>query len=278
MLFPMAVGVICAGLLVFIAFGICEPFMTNGYADPIWALTGVGVIAYGLQLAINRTNQGVALVLVLVAGMSKDEGAVTALGLIALIAVRRVATMSTEERRRRWARPVLIGAAEVAAIGAWPVLMRVIHARGETSASFSPLQDWPSRARVAYDGMAPFLHVVALAACLAVVGGLTLARVRRRSGMANDWWAWAGLVCGLLAVCAAYVTGTADLRVWLVGTVDRVTEFGALAGWWIVAMWAVVASGAPAAAIGRIRVGPATGTRLDRPLDPIPSAVGAAAE
>jgi hypothetical protein len=278
-LVPMAVGVVSAGLLVFIAFGVCEPFMTNGYADPIWALAGVGAVAYGLQLGINRTNQGVALILLLVAGMSKDEGAVTALGLIALIAVRRVTTMSGEERRRRWAGPVLIGMAQVAAIGAWPLLMRIIGARGETSASFSSLQDWPTRARIAYDGMAPYLHVIALAAPLAVVGGLILAKVRRRSGMANDWWAWAGLVCGLLAVSGAYVTGTADLRVWLVGTVDRVTDFAALAGWWIVAMWAVVASGAPAARIGGVGSGGSIAdTRFDRLVDPIPSAVGVAAE
>jgi hypothetical protein len=274
---PMAVGVVSAGLLVFIAFGVCEPFMTNGYADPIWALAAVGAIAYGLQLGVNRTNQGVALILLLVAGMSKDEGAITALGLIALIAVRRLAAMSGEERRRRWARPVLTAVAEVAAIGAWPVLMRIIHARGETSASFSSLQDWPGRARIAYDGMAPYLHVIPLAVCLAVVGGSILAKVRRRSGMANDWWAWAGLVCGLLAVSGAYVTGTADLHLWLVGTVDRVTQFAALAGWWIVAMWAVVASAAPAAGMGRIGVG-SVPARFDRPVDPIPSAVAVAAE
>ena len=52
------------------------------------------------------------------------------------------------------------------------------------------------------------------------------------------------LVGGLLAVGGAYVTGTGARAVWLVGTVDRVTEFPALTGWWIVAMWAVVASGA----------------------------------
>ncbi len=276
-LLPMGVGVVSAGLLVFIAFGITEPFMTNGYADPIWALAAVGAVAYGLQLQMDRTNQGVALILLLVAGMSKDEGAVTALGLVALIAVRRLATVSAEERHRHWARPVLIGMAEVVAIGAWPVLMRIIHARGETSASFSSLQDWPSRARIAYDGMAPYLHVIVLAAPLAVVGGVILAKVRRRSGMANDWWAWAGLACGLLAVSGAYVTGTADLRIWLVGTADRVTDFAALAGWWIVAMWAVVASAAPAAGMRRTAAGSVTGTEVTRPVDPLPSVVAVAA-
>ncbi len=127
--------------------------MTNGYADPIWSLAALGAVAYGLQLGNNRTNQGVALILVLVAGMSKDEGFITALGLIALIAVRRLVTMSAEERRRRWRRPVLIGMAEVAASRPWPVLMRIIHARGETCRSHhctacppgpeSPTTGWP---------------------------------------------------------------------------------------------------------------------------------------
>ena len=75
---PLLVGVIVAVLLVFVVFGITEPFMTNGYADPIWSLAAVGAVAYGLQLRKSRANQGVTLILVLVAGMSKDEGFATA--------------------------------------------------------------------------------------------------------------------------------------------------------------------------------------------------------
>ncbi len=63
--------------------------------------------------------------------------------------------------------------------------------------------------------------------------------------MANDWWAWAGLACGLWPWAGPTSPAPPTIAVWLVGTVDRVTEFPALAGWWIVAMWAVVASGAP---------------------------------
>ena len=70
--------------------------------------------------------------------------------------------------------------------------------------------------------------------------------MRRKSGAANDLWAWAGLAVGLGAVTAGYVTGTYHAG-WLIGTVDRVTEFPALAGWWIVAMWALTASGVPLA-------------------------------
>lgn len=245
-LVPLLVGVIVAVLLVFVAFGITEPFMTNGYADPIWSLAAVGAVAYGLQLRKSRANQGVTLILVLVAGMSKDEGFATAIALIALIAFRGLVTMADEDRHRHWWRPIVIALAELVAIAAWPAVMRIIHARG-ASMSYSPLHDMPGRARTAFDGMSPYLHVVILAALLAVVGGVFLSGVRRKSGAANDLWAWAGLAAGLGAVTAGYITGTSPVQVWLVGTVDRVTEFPALTGWWIVAMWALTASGVPLA-------------------------------
>jgi hypothetical protein len=249
---PMIVGAVAATLLVFVSFGITEPFMTNGYADPIWSLAAVGALAFGLQLERSRTNQGVALILLLVAGMSKDEGVVTAALLAGLIAVRGVATLARHDRWRRWWRPVLLGGIELVAIAVWPVLMRVIHARGD-SAPLSPASAFAARARASFHGMTPYLHVIVLAAPLALVGGMALSTVRRRCGIANDLWAWAGLACGLLAIGGAFVTGTGAIQPWLLSTVHRVTEFSALAGWWIVAMWAVVASGAPAATLRRGR-------------------------
>lgn len=253
---PMVVGVVSAVLLIFIAFGITEPFMTNGYADPLWSLAAVGAVAYGLQMHAGRSELGVVLVLVLVAGLSKDEGVATAGALIVLMAIRGLMTMSAGTRRALWWRPVLIGAVELATIGAWPILMRLIHARGQTS-SFSPPGTMVSRAHATADGMAPYLHVLVLAAPVAAVGGLLLSRARRRGGVANDWWGWAGLACGLLAVGGALVVGPAAIGPWLVTTVHRVTEFPALTGWWILATWAVVGA---AQAITRLE-------RTIRPLD-----------
>ena len=265
--FPMVVGVAAAVLLVFIAFGTTEPFMTNGYADPLWSLAGVGAVAYGLQMRTGRSERGVVLVLLLVAGMSKDEGVVTAGGLIVLIALRWMLTMPADRKRVRWWGPVLVGAAELAAVAAWPVLMRLIHARGQTSGTFSPAGDWVSRAHATADGMAPYLHVLLLAAPVAVVGGLLLSGVRRRTGAANDGWGWAGLACGLLAVGGALVVGSSGIAAWLLTTVHRVTEFPALTGWWIVATWAVVASAAPA--IARLERGatPRPGSEVAPPAD-----------
>jgi hypothetical protein len=241
---PMAVGVVVAVLLVLVAAGITEPFLTNGYADPIWSLAALGAVAYGLQMAMGRSDQGAALILILVAGLSKNEGLVVAVALVVLVGVRAVVTLSAEQRRRRhWVRPVVTAVVELAVLGTWPLLMRVIHARGE-STTFSPLGQWGSRADATFHGFAPYLHVLVLALPVAVVGGLALSGLRRRTGLANDLWAWAGLVCGLVAVGGALVVGTGAILPWLETTVHRITEFSAMEGWWIIAVWAVVASGA----------------------------------
>ncbi len=247
---PMVVGVVAAVLLVFVAFGIAEPFMTNGYADPIWSLAAVGAVAYGLQMELGRVQQGAALLLVLVAGLSKDEGEATAVAIIAIIALRSLLALVREGRRRQWWRPVALGVAELAVVAWWPLLMRIDDARGAKLAR-SPIDAWAGRVSGSYHGLTPYLHVLVLAAPLAAVGGLFLSRVRRASGAANDWWGWAGLASGILAVGGAFVTGTGALGPWLLSTVHRVTEFPAMMGWWIIAVWAVVASGASVAAARR---------------------------
>ncbi len=166
-LVPVVVGAVAAVLLVFVAFGITEPFMTNGYADPIWSLAAVGAVAYGLQLENTGANQRVALILLLVAGLSKDEGVATAGLLIGVIAVRGLVTLPSEQRRRLWWRPLALAVAEILAITAWPLVMRLIHARG-LSSSYAPAHQFATRARASYHGMAPYLHVLVLAAALSV--------------------------------------------------------------------------------------------------------------
>lgn len=240
---PAVVGLVSAVLLVLVAFGVTEPFMTNGYADPIWSLAAVGAIAFGMQCAGSRSDQGAALVLVLVAGLSKDEGAITAIGIILLMTARAVAAVPAEERRRGWRAPAVRALVALALVGSWPAAVRALHARGVTS-TFSPAATWIGRAHATEAGMAPYLHVLVLAVPLAIVGGLLLSPVRRRIGAANDGWAWCGLAWGLVAVAGALVTGTGAIAPWILSTVHRVTEFPVLGAWWIVAVWAVVASGA----------------------------------
>jgi hypothetical protein len=242
---PLIIGIITSVLLVFIAFGVTEPFVTNGYADPIWSLAAVGAVVFGLQLANEGSNGWVCAVLLVVAGMSKNEGFAASIGLIAFVAFRGLVIMRGDERSRRWWRPLVIGVIELGAVAAWPILMRAIAARGAQTVSSTP-RDVGHRVDVVYHGMTPYLHVLVLAIPIAVLGGLVLSRVRRASGVANDLWGWAGLLWGLLAVVGAYTTESGSIQYWLVGTVHRVTEFPVLCSWWIVSAWAVVASGWPA--------------------------------
>jgi hypothetical protein len=270
---PMLAGLVAAVLLIFISFGITEPFMTNGYADPIWSLAALGAVVYGLQMSGGRSEQGVVAILLLTAGMSKNEGFVTAAVLIVLMALRQLSIRPANrgnQRSRRWRRgPIAIAIAELAAVGAWPFLMRVIGARGQSSPLSTP-SEMVSRTRATYDGFVPYLHVLLWAIPIAVVGGLLLSKVRSRSQAANDWWGWAGLASGLLAVGGALIVGTSAIEPWLATTVHRVTEFPALTGWWIVAVWAVVASGAPALAASERAANPDPEHRPDHLTLPAP--------
>jgi len=168
---------------------------------------------------------------------------VTAVGIILLLTARAVAGVPAGERRHGWRAPVARGIVLLALVGSWPAVVRAVHARGFTS-MFSPAGTWPGRAHATAAGMVPYLHVLLLAAPVAVVGGLVLSPVRRRIGAANDGWAWGGLAWGLIAVAGALVTGTGAIEPWIRSTVHRVTEFAALGGWWIVAVWAVVSAAA----------------------------------
>lgn len=237
---PVAIGVISAVFLVFIGFGVTEPFTINGYADPLWSFAAVGAVAYGLQLGNGPGDLGAAAILLAVAGLTKNEGVVIGIGLVVLVCARRfLVTPGTGHRGR----VVVGGAAGVIGIGAWPALTHLGIQLFARSPGASSLSTWPTRARLAYDGMVPHLHVIALALPVAVVGGLLLSGGRRACGVGSDWWAWAALAGGLVAIGGSYVIQSGSTALLVVTTVHRVTEYPALMAWWIIAAWAVVASG-----------------------------------
>ena len=238
---PLAAGIAVAALLVVVAAGITEPFLTNGYADPLWSLAAVGAVAFGLQLRSDPSTRAAAVILVLVAGMTKNEGFVTAVALVVLVAARSIGIAGLRGARRRLVTPLVLAGCELAALAWWPVLMKAIHARGATS-TFSASQDLANRTDAVAHGFSPYLHVLVLAVPLAVLGGIALRGVRRRVELGNDLWAWLALATGLVAVASALVTGNGAIGPWLLSTAHRITEYPAVEGWWIVGLWAVVAA------------------------------------
>lgn len=242
---PVWVGAAAGVLVVLVTFGVTEPFMTNGYADPLWSIAMVGALAWGLQLGESRQHRGSAAVLVLVAGMSKEEGAATAVVMIALLVARRLwAARAGGPGARRW-HPLVAGMLGLVLVGLWPATIRLVHAR-RVVAGGPRVGSYLLRAHQSVVGLAPHLDVVLLAGALSLAGGLVLAAVRRKAGIGNDGWGWAALGAGLVVLLGAYVTGTGAVPLWLMTTASRVTEYPQLVAWWIVATWAVTASAAPA--------------------------------
>ena len=236
---PMASGIVGALLLIVVAAGVTEPFLTNGYADPLWSLAAVGAVAFGLQLPGESSNRAATVVLILVAGTTKDEGFVTALALVVLVAARSIGWEGVRGQRKRWVVPVVIAVAELAVLLWWPTMMRVVGARGASS-SFTTRTELAQRTTATVHGMSPYLHVLVVAVPMAAVGGLVLSGVRRRSRIGNDLWAWSALAVGLCAVGAVLVASTSPIGPWILSTVHRITEFPILEAWWIVGVWAVV--------------------------------------
>jgi hypothetical protein len=181
------------------------------------------------------------VVLILVAELTKDEGLVTAVAPVVLVAARSIGWEGVSRGRRRWTAPVALAAADLAVLAWWPLLMHTIGARG-TSSTFTTSNSTASRATAVVHGMSPYLHVLVLALPLVIVGGLALTAIRQRAGLGNDLCVWIGLAVGLMAVGGALVTGSGAILLWIRSTVHRITEYPVLKAWWIIAACAVAAS------------------------------------
>jgi len=239
---PHVVAVIVAGLLVLAAFGVAGPFATNGYADLLWASAAVGAVGFGLVLPGRGNDLGAAVVLLGVAGLTKDEGIATAMAIVVLLVARACVGARRASPRRSLLHPIAGGLCGMVALGGWPVLMIALGAAPNV-ATLGPADGGATgRLHATFAAMWPHLHVVLLAVIVSAVGALALRLVRRATGVGNDGWAWAALVAGTAVVVAVYVTGSGDIAFWLATSVHRTTMFPAICAWWIVGTWTVVGS------------------------------------
>jgi hypothetical protein len=228
-------------LLVGAAFGVAGPFATNGYADLLWAAAAVGAVGFGLVLSGRGHDLGAAAVLLAVAGATKDEGTATAALLVVAITVRALLRRRSDgAAHRRLALTAAGGVLGVAALLAWPVLVHGLGAAPNVDTLGVRSTSDLSRAGASVRAAAPHLHVLVLAAAVAGLGAVLLARTRRRLALGNDGWAWLALLGGLLVVGGAYAAGGGDIQLWLITSVHRTTFFPDLVAWWVVGMWAVV--------------------------------------
>ena len=150
----------------------------------------------------------------------------------------------------------------------WPVLARLEDAARDVNTSGTRLGTWSSRIHLTLDAIVPHLHILLVAAPVALLGGLLLRRQREQAGLGNDLWAWLGLLGGLSVVVAAYITGPGDTAFWLLTSVHRTTMFAAIAASLIIAVWAVVAasSAQSESATNSESLSPLDMTTLDPPV------------
>lgn len=255
---PLWTGVAVGVLLLFVYFGVTEPFTTNGYADPLWSVATAGAMGYMLLLPSSSRTWGTAGILLAVAGESKTEGTAIVIAVVVLLSLRSILHRSgpVVVTARR---VVLIGVPAVLLLGAWPVVMRWRRVGADVNTSGPGQASLLRRTQTVYDAMTPHLAVLAMAAALSLVAACFVAR--RRDAIESYVWAWVVLVVGLAIIAAAYVFGPGNLfllDLWLQTSVHRVTDFPALAGWWILASTVVLASSVTTVRVGRLRKGSAT--------------------
>jgi len=251
---------LAAGVVVcLIGFGLSGPYGVGGYADLLWAASAVAAIIIGLLLPPSGKRLVAAWVCATVAGLSKNEGFITALVILALLAVRYIPAQS---RHRPAARAERAGRGVFSSLSFWRtwalrVAFVVIAAlpgifwtmyvkyRGIGSDFVgSSSQSVSLRFHATASAVWENFHVLPLAAAVALLGALVLRPTRRRLQVGNDGWMWVVVAASLAALFITYVFGALEIHWWLSTSANRTTIFAQLALYSDMAVWLAVAASA----------------------------------
>ncbi len=237
----LGLGLVLSVMLALTAFREAGRVAVNGHADLLWVAAAVGAATFGLLLPWSRNNVGIAMLLGVVAGMTKIEGTLTAAVIIVLIGFRGVLLARTGSSRKAYREPVLFAISSLALVSFWPAVVRILHSI--PNAEWAGKRDGSDASRLVdtFRSAAPHLEVLAVAVPVALVGTLLLRRRRKMSGAGSDLWVWAAIIVAASGVSWAYVTGPGSIRLWLDTSIQRTSLFPLLGAWWIVAFWVLTA-------------------------------------
>ncbi|PWU52201.1 hypothetical protein DLJ47_19470 [Micromonospora sp. S4605] len=229
---PLAIGV---GLAT---WATAPHALTSGYVDPLWSAAAAAAVVALLLAADPLRRPALALLLLTVAALAKNEGLVVAGG---------VAVLATVRARAQLRRAGLVWLPALAGVG-WALLARLLGARSDITghAGRGAASGWDPETverfrvtlRVLRDVVGP---VAAGALAVAVLGALFLRRHRRRAGLGSDGWLWA--LCGyyLAALTLTYALGPNDIDWWLRTSAARVAVLVVLLAALSCAGWVAVA-------------------------------------
>ena len=263
---PVAVSRLAAVVVALAAWGTAPYAVASGYSDQLWAAALVAGATLLLLGERPLARPALPVLLLAVAGLTKNEALLPVLVVAALASLR-----GRRELRRAW--PVWLPA--VAGVG-WVLLARALGAKSDVAANTGI----GGIGRVASDSVVldrvpATLHglwsmvglLVAAALAVALLGWAGLRRERRALRLGSDLWLWAVAVPYTASLVFIYATSTSVGLSWYLSTsLDRVTVPVELLAILSVVCWA-------AALVVRLRGGvPAEDGQADagRPAEPAP--------
>ncbi len=240
---PARVVALVAGALVCLGgFGVAGPRELTGSADLVWAAAAVAAVIFGLALPRSGQHLAVAWLAATVAAMTKNEGLVAALVVVALVAIRYV-PRSTSNQWRLWSGRAVLGFVMVLPALSWSALMRHLGVHDAFFASKS-VESAGYRIGPTVRGMVRYLVIVPVGAFVAMVGTRFLKMLRQKVDLAHSAWLWAVTAAYLVSLFGTYVLGANEIHRWLTNSVSRTTIFPRLLTCGDLALWVAMAASA----------------------------------
>ena len=211
-------------LFVFVGavFGVAGPYGVNGFADLSWSALAVAAVVFGIVAPKSPRNLHVACVCVAAAGLTKNEGLVTAVAIVGLVAARY--DRGTDAHAWRTLRAAAVTGGSLVLPALWALSARA-HGIKNVFFSHARTESASYRLGATLSGMWGQLHLVPVAVAVAILGWAALRAARRRLGLGAAASVWAVAWWGVSVVAATYVFGDLEIRYWLTSSIARTTVF-----------------------------------------------------
>ncbi|SCG36706.1 hypothetical protein GA0070619_0386 [Micromonospora zamorensis] len=217
---PVAVSRLAGVGVGLASWSVSGQNVAGGYSDALWAAAFVAGAVLLLFVANGLSRPALPLLLLTVAGLSKNEG------FVMVVVLAAVATFK-ERRNLRVAWQVWL---PVAAGLSWSVIARFLGAQSDLLAG-GQFRQLLAGDPVMLDRFPQILiamarvsgAAVALALGVALLGALFLRPTRRELGIGSDLWLWAVNVAYAASLVLTYLVTPYDLSWHLGSSVDRVS-------------------------------------------------------
>ncbi len=258
-----------------IGFGVNEPFAVGGYADLLWGASALAATIYGLLLPRSSSHLAIGWICATVAALTKNEGLIVALVILALMSIRYIPTsrhqvvhdgqpegrfgfvvgrtlahrfeLIVPRTLAVWLTRASLWLAMAVPSLLWPILMKYEGIGSDFFGSSS--ESVTGRFHPTISAIANNLHILPVAAAVAIAGGLTLRRTRWHTGLGGPVWIWIVIAWSLITLTATYVFGALEIHWWLSNSASRTTVFAQIALYTDMVVWMVMA----AAQVGSFR-------------------------